>query len=111
LFEEAQATVDTWLGRFALGRAYLDAGAFAEAYSEFEKCEKRSGEAMSVFLNDLPTYRYLDALNYYIGRAQEGQGSKDAARKSYEKFLQTKSKADQGNALVSDARRRIGSLR
>jgi hypothetical protein len=42
-FDEAQSSVDTWLGDFALGRAYLEAGAFTEAYSEFEKCEKRKG--------------------------------------------------------------------
>jgi eukaryotic-like serine/threonine-protein kinase len=41
--DEAQAFVDTWLGRFALGRAYLEAGAFTEALSEFEKCEKAAG--------------------------------------------------------------------
>lgn len=111
LYDEAQSLVDTWLGRFALGRAYLEAGAFTEAYSEFEKCEKRKGEATSIFLvNDLPTYRYLDTLYYYLGRAQEGQGSKDAAKKSYEKFLQIKAKADEGQALVDDAKRRTANF-
>jgi len=111
LFDEAQASADTWLDRFALGRAYLDAGAFTEAYSEFEKCEKRKGEATSIFLvNDLPTYRYLDSLDYYMGRAQEGQGSKDAAKKSYEKFLQIKAKADEGQTLIAEARKRLSVL-
>jgi eukaryotic-like serine/threonine-protein kinase len=110
LFEEAQAAVDAWLGRFALGRAYLEAGAFAEAYSEFEKCEKRKGEATSIFLNDLPTFRYLDSLYYYLGRAQEGQGSKEAAKQSYKKFLEIKSKADPGCPLVAEVRIRINSL-
>jgi eukaryotic-like serine/threonine-protein kinase len=109
LFEEAQSIVDTWLGRFALGRAYLEAGAFSEAFAEFEKCEKRKGEAMSVFLNDLPTCRYLDTLDYYMGRAQEGQGSRDAAHKSFEEFLKIKLRADPGSPLVSDARRRVQS--
>jgi eukaryotic-like serine/threonine-protein kinase len=106
-FKEAQAIVDTWLGRFALGRAYLDSGAFAEADAEFEKCENRKGEAMSVFLNDLPTYRYLDSLDYYKGRAQEGHGNKEGARKSLEKFLKIKFGADKNTPLISDARRRI----
>ena len=99
-----------WLGRFALGQAYLEAGAFNEAYSEFEKCEKRKGEAMSIFLNDLPTYRYLDTLYYYLGRAQEGSGSA-AAKESYQKFLDIKAKADPGQPLVADARQRLGALK
>jgi serine/threonine protein kinase/tetratricopeptide (TPR) repeat protein len=110
LFDEAQGLVDTWLGRFALGRAYLEAGAFTEAYSEFEKCEKRKGEAMSVFLNDLPTFCCLDSFYYYVGRALEGQGKSAAAKESYQKFLDIKVKADEGQALVADARKRLRAL-
>jgi tetratricopeptide (TPR) repeat protein len=58
-FHEAQAQVDTWIGHVALGRAYLAAGQFIEASSEFDSCLKRRGEAASVFLDDLPTLRYL----------------------------------------------------
>ena len=64
---------------------------------------------MSIFLNDLPSFRYLDSLYYYIGRAQEGLGS-PAAKDSYQKFLKIKEKADEGNPLVEDARKRLGSL-
>jgi tetratricopeptide (TPR) repeat protein len=109
LFQQAQTLVDTWLGRFALGRAYLEAAAFPEACAEFEICQKRKGEALSVFLNDLPTYRYLNTLDYYMGRAQEGQGNKEAERKSFERFLQIRSGSDQVTALISDARRRLAS--
>jgi tetratricopeptide (TPR) repeat protein/tRNA A-37 threonylcarbamoyl transferase component Bud32 len=110
LFDEAQGLVDTWLGRYAMGRAYLEAGAYPEAVAEFERCGKRKGEATSIFLNDFPTYRYLDSLDYFMGRAQEGQGSKEAAKKSYEKFLQIKAKADGGQAPVADAKERLGKL-
>jgi tetratricopeptide (TPR) repeat protein len=110
LFDEAQGLVDTWLGRFALGRAYLEAGAFTEALSEFEKCEKRKGEALSVFLNDLPTVRYLDSLDYYIARTLEGQGKKETARASYEKFLAIKARADEGQVMVEDAKHRLSVL-
>jgi tetratricopeptide (TPR) repeat protein len=109
LFREAQAFVDTWLGHFALGRAYLDAEAYTEAYSEFETCLKRSGETISIFLNDLPSFHYFSSVYYYLGRAQEGLGS-DAATDSYQKFLKIKEKADEGDALVEDARKRLGSL-
>jgi eukaryotic-like serine/threonine-protein kinase len=110
LFDEAHGLVDTWLGRFVLGRAYLEAKAFTEAAAEFEKCEKRKGEALSVFLNDLPTVRYLDSLDYYIGRSLEGQGKIAAAKESYQKFLDIKAKADQGQPLVEDARKRLNQL-
>lgn len=71
-FQEAQELLDTWLGRFDLGRAYLEAGAFTEAYSELEQCVKRRGEATAVFLDDLPTFHYFPPVYYYLGRAQEG---------------------------------------
>ena len=110
LFDEARSFVDTWLGRFALGKAYLQAGAYTEAAAEFEKCEKRKGEAMSVFLNDFPTVRYLDSLDYFIGRALEGQGKSEAANRAYKKFLNIKAKADPGQALLEDALKRLAAL-
>lgn len=106
LFEEAQDKLDTWLGRFFLGRAYLDAEAFTQAYTEFEMCLKRRGEAASVFLNDLPSFRYLPPLYYYLGRAQEGLGS-EAAAESFRKFLKIKEKDDGRDPMVEDARKRL----
>jgi tetratricopeptide (TPR) repeat protein len=105
--EEARKLSDTWLGRLALGRAYLDAGAFAEADSEFELCLKRRGEATAAFLDDVPTYRYLPPVHYYLGRAREGLKSPDAGE-SYRAFLAIKEKGD-GDPLVADARRRVGA--
>ena len=109
LFEEAQGLVDTWQGRFALGRAYLAANAFTEAQAEFEKCVQRRGEALTVCLNDLPTMRALDSLDYYVGRTLEGQGKREAARAVYQKFLKIKEKADPGQAMIEDAKKRLGA--
>ena len=109
IFQEAQELLDTWLGRFLLGRAYLEAEAYTEAHSEFELCLKRQGEAASVFLNDLPTYRYFPPAYYYLGRAQEGLGS-EAAVESYQKFLKIKEKTAPGDPLAEDARKRLKSL-
>ena len=53
---EANALLDTWLGHFNLGRAYLEAGAFIQADSEFDRCMTRRGEALSLLLDDEPTY-------------------------------------------------------
>ena len=104
--DEAQSRVDTWLGRFAKGLVYLEADAYIQAHSEFEICMKRRGEAMSVFLNDVPSFRYLDSLYYYLGRSQEGLNS-PAAKDSYQKFLDIKAKADSSHPFVDDAKSRL----
>lgn len=109
LFRESLAQVDSWIGRFFLGKAFLEAGAYAEAEAEFETCLKRGGETSSVFLNDLPTFRYLPQTHYYLGRAQEGLGS-SGAKASYAAYLKFKEKADPGDPMVADARKRLGAL-
>jgi len=109
-FREAQSLVDTWLGRFLLGRAFLEAGAYAEAYTELDLCLKRRGEATSVFMNDLPSYRYFPPVCYYLGRAQQGLSS-DAAAESFRQYLRIKEKGDAGDALVDDARARLAQLK
>ncbi len=104
LFIESQKIADTWLGRFDLGQAYLEAGAYAEADSELEICLKRRGEATALFLDESPTYHLFPPVYYYLGRAQEGLKS-PAANESYKTFLALKQIADR-DPLVSDARRR-----
>ncbi len=103
-FQEAQKLADTWLGHFDMGRAYLDAGAFTEASSEFDVCLKRRGEATSLFLDDVPSYHVLPTVYYYQGRAREGLNSPGAAE-SYKTFLAIKEKGV-GDPLVADAQRR-----
>ena len=71
---ERQDLADPWLARFDLGVFFVEAGRYAEALSELELCEKRKGEATALFLDDIPTYRYLAPLPYWLGRAQEGMG-------------------------------------
>jgi tetratricopeptide (TPR) repeat protein/predicted Ser/Thr protein kinase len=108
LFGQARDLADTWLARFYLGLAYLEAGSFAEAYSEFDLCLKRRGEAAAVFWNDLPTMRRLPPLYYYMGRAQEGLKSA-AARDSLNAFLLIREKSEP-DPMVEDARRRLKAL-
>jgi tetratricopeptide (TPR) repeat protein len=95
---------DFWLVRFYLGRAYLDAGSYVEALDEFEIAAQRRGEAAALFQDDLPTWRYLDTLPYWRGRAQEALGMSDAAAESYTEFLARRPGED---SLVLDARERI----
>ena len=109
LFQQAQKLADTWLGHFDLGRAYLDAGAFTEASSEFDVCLKRRAEVTSVFLDDVPSYHYLPPVYYYQGRAREGLKSPGAAE-SYKAFLAIKENGA-GDPLVADARKRLNALK
>ena len=108
LFGEAQELIDSWIGRYLLGQAYLAAEAYTEAYSEFEACLKRRGEATAVFLDDVPSYYYFPPVYYWLGRAQEGLGS-PGATDSYRTFLAIKESGD-GTPLVADARRRLQAL-
>ena len=108
LFQEAEKLSDTWIGRLDLGRAYVEAGAFAEADSELERCLKRRGEASAIYLDDVPTFRALAPVYYYLGRAQEGLKSPAAALESYKVFLSIKEKGDEAGS-VKDAQRRVAS--
>jgi tetratricopeptide (TPR) repeat protein len=106
-FEDAKEIADTWLGRFDLGRAYVELGAFPEADTELDACVKRRGEATALFLDDVPSYRYFPPAEYYLARAQEGLGS-SAAADSYKAFLAMRGK-DAADPLVADARRRLAA--
>jgi tetratricopeptide (TPR) repeat protein len=104
---EAQQVLDTWPGRFLLGRAYLEAGAFTEAHSELERCLERRGEAAALFLDDVPTYHHLPPVFYWLGRALEGLGS-PAAAGSYRIYLEIKARSDR-DPMVAEADRRLGA--
>jgi len=98
LFTEANTMLDTWIGRFELGRAYLEAKAFVEADSEFDRCIKRRGEALSLFLEETPTYGYFPQVYYYLGRVREGTNSPDFAD-LYRSYLQIREKAGEDPLL------------
>jgi len=95
---------DLWLLRFSLGRAYLESGFFAEALDEFISADERHGEATSVFLDDLPTYRYAATLPYWLARAEQELGMNVEADRHYEEFLSRRSEND---PLAQDARQRV----
>ena len=104
---DAQKLADLWLVRFNLGMAYLDAGYFAEALTEFDLCGgKRRGEGFAAFLDDVPTARYVSVLPYWTGRAHQGLGLAAEARADYQRFLDRQA-PDSVNPLVKDARARL----
>ena len=105
LFSQARDMLDTWIGRFDLGRAYMEAGAFAEADSEFDRCIKRRGESLEFFMDDMPTYGRLPVVYYYQGRVREGLKSAGFAD-SYQTYLGIRGQSTE-DPLVVDARRRL----
>jgi eukaryotic-like serine/threonine-protein kinase len=108
LLTEAKNLVDIWLVHLDMGLAYLDAGLFVEANSEFQRCLERRGEAMELFTDDMPTYTYVAPVYYYLGRTEEGLRSPGAAN-SYWKFVTIQDKGD-GGPLFQDAKKRLAEL-
>jgi serine/threonine-protein kinase len=109
--EDAQHIQDSWLGRFHLGRASLDAGDAARAEREMRTCLKRRGEGAFVYLDDSPSLQYLTPVYYYLARAEDAQASADAPA-AYRAFLALHPDGPgtaAADALVDDARRRLGS--
>jgi eukaryotic-like serine/threonine-protein kinase len=105
-FTEANTLLDTWIGHFDLGRAFVDAGMFTQADSEFDRCIKRRGEVLALFLDEEPTYSFLPALYYYQGRAREGLGTVGFAE-SYRTYLNIREKAGE-DPLLPEVRKRSG---
>ncbi len=103
-FIEANNLLDTWIGRFDLGKAYLEAGALPEADSEFDRCIKRRGEALSLFLDQSPTYGFFPSVYYYLGRILEGLKSANFAE-SYRTYLSIRQKAGE-DPLLPEVRKR-----
>ena len=105
-FTEASKLLDTWIGRLELGRAYLEAGLFVEADSELDRCLKRRGEALELFMDNVPTYAYLPVVYYYQGRVREGLKS-PAFAESYRNYLDIRGPAGE-DPLLPEIRKRLG---
>ena len=101
---DSQKIVDLWIARFDLGRAYEEAEHHAEALAELDRALKRRGEATALFLDDIPTFRYLATLPYWLARAQQGLGQTQAAAVNYQAFLAHRPTAT--DPVTADARRR-----
>ena len=109
LLMEAKALADIWPVRFALGRLLTDAGRYADALAELDACSRRTGEAAAMFLTDVPSFRAMAPLRYWLARTQDGLGMKDAAAASYEMFLTLRQKLP-GDALAARARERLATF-
>jgi len=107
ILSDANGILDTWFGHFDLGRAYLEAGGFAQADSEFDRCIGRRGEALSLLVDEEPTYGYFPTAYYYQGRVREGLKSERFAE-SYREYLNIRGKSTE-DPLLPDVRKRAGS--
>ena len=108
LYQESVRLEDSWLARFDLARAYVEAGAFTQASTELETCLKRRGEATDIYIDEQQTFRYFPATSYYLGRALEGLKSAGAAD-AYKNFLAMKVK-DAHDPMVDDAKKRLAKM-
>jgi eukaryotic-like serine/threonine-protein kinase len=105
-FTGANQLVDTWIGRLELGRAYLGAGMYVEADSEFDRCMKRRGEALEIFQDSNPTFAYFPPIYYYQGRIRQSLKSPGFAE-SYRSYLSIRGQAGE-DPLLADIHRRLG---
>ena len=103
---EANTLLDTWISHFDLGRAYLHASAFTQADSEFDRCITRRGEALSLFLDEEPTYGYFPPVYYYQGRVREGLNNSGFSE-SYKVYLSIRGQSKE-DPLLPDVRQRAG---
>jgi eukaryotic-like serine/threonine-protein kinase len=105
-FSDANGLLDTWIGHFDLGRAYLEVSQFIQADSEFDRCLKRRGEVLALFIDEEPTYAYFPPVYYYQGRAREGMKTQ-AFADSYRAYLNIRGASNE-DPFVPEVRRRVG---
>jgi tetratricopeptide (TPR) repeat protein len=108
LLREANDLFDTWIGFFDLGRASLAAGAFSAADSAFEVClNTRRGEALSLFVDEEPTYAYLPQVYYYQGLVREGLKNANGAAESFRNYITIRGNSKE-DPLLPEVRKRVG---
>ena len=103
ILTEANGILDTWFGHFDLGRAYLEAQAFPQADSEFDRAIARRGEALSL-MDEGPTYGYFPPVYYYRGRVREEMKT-GAFADSYLEYLKIRGKSTE-DPLLPEIRKR-----
>jgi serine/threonine protein kinase/Flp pilus assembly protein TadD len=107
ILTDATDVIDTWLAHFDLGRAYLELKAFPQADSEFDRCIRRLGEALSFLADEEPTFGYFPMVYYYQGLAREGEKN-GAASESYREYLKIRGGNSSEDPLLPEIRRRAG---
>jgi tetratricopeptide (TPR) repeat protein len=104
-FIVANRLFDTWIGHFDLSRAYLEVPVLSQADAEFGICIRRRGEAIELFMDDVPTYGYFPVIYYYVGRVREELKAPDY-KDLYRTYLDIRGKAGE-DPLLPQVRRRV----
>jgi len=97
----ANELIDSWLGHFLLGRAYLQTKQFVQADSEFDRCIKRRGELLMY-----DRIGCLPLAHFYQGVARQGLNSEGFAE-SYGTYLQIRGDANE-DPLLPHVRSQLG---
>jgi tetratricopeptide (TPR) repeat protein len=101
---DANSVLDTWIGHFDLGQAFLKEGALPQADSEFDRCIQRRGEALALLVDEEPTYGYFPTAYYYQGLVRQGLKNASFAD-SYREYLNIRGKSTE-DPLLPDVRKR-----
>ena len=105
LLSDSKNILKLWFANVDLGRAYLQAGQFAEASSEFDTAIRRRGESLEA-LDNGPTYQFLPPVYYDQGLAMVGL--KNSGAKEMQNYLNIRGQSPD-DPLVPEARRRVSS--
>ncbi|MCZ6852974.1 MAG: tetratricopeptide repeat protein [Gammaproteobacteria bacterium] len=101
---------DNWLAHYQLGKAYLASDTHVvEAMDEFQSAWSRRGEALAVFLDDLPSYHRLVDVQYWLARTQEDIGMIESATQNYRFFAQRRDRSI-ADSMIEDATNRLTEL-
>jgi tetratricopeptide (TPR) repeat protein len=104
LFTDANKALDTWIGHYDLGRAYLAAGLYTEANSEFDTCINRRGESIEL-MDDGPTYGIFPNVYFYQGQVLQGLKSK-GFMDAYRSYLGIRGRSSE-DPRVAEARHQL----
>jgi tetratricopeptide (TPR) repeat protein len=109
-YTRAIEMADLWMARYLRGVTWAQAERHPQAIAELEESlQKRRGEAVALFLDDVPTFRVLAPGTYWLARAQDGLGTAASAAENYRKFLALRPESPR-DPLVVDAQKRLAAL-
>jgi tetratricopeptide (TPR) repeat protein len=107
IISQANKSLDTWIGRLNLSRAYIEADMFTEADSELDACIRRRGEAVEM-MDDGPTFGYFPEVYYLQGLVRQGLKSTGFAE-SYRAYLNIRGTAGE-DPLLSRIRSELSAV-